>query len=167
MSSYTYEGRKNMGTRSIIAIPNGDGYKGRYAHWDGYPEWMGRNLWEIVKRDGLEQARRVLVEDNFYWSNMDASQADAPLKDFMDDGRFRIVPGYGVSGTHHQASPDEWVTHHDSTWCEWVYVLGVDGLLIGSIVYEGGGDPDNVNWCGMFPWNGAEPVWSEVGYVKA
>jgi hypothetical protein len=148
-----------VSTRSIIAIPDGDGWKGRYAHCDGYPEWMGRNLWRIVQRDGLEKARSVLVEDNFYWSSVNADQA-MHLDDYQRDGRFAAVVDYGICGTEHQASPDEWITHEDNSWCQWVYVLGADGLLVGTVGWtddKSGADP--ISWVGMCPWHNTEPEW--------
>lgn len=34
-----------MGTRSVIAKPHGDGFMGKYCHWDGYPSGVGAALW--------------------------------------------------------------------------------------------------------------------------
>ena len=33
-----------MGTRSIVGVPHGDGVRGRYCHWDGYPSGVGAAL---------------------------------------------------------------------------------------------------------------------------
>lgn len=35
-----------MGTRSVVAKPVGDGFEGRYVHWDGYPSGVGASLWK-------------------------------------------------------------------------------------------------------------------------
>ena|ERR1035437_1651200 len=35
-----------MGTRSAIIVKVGNGYKGVYCHWDGYPSWNGKTLQE-------------------------------------------------------------------------------------------------------------------------
>ena len=62
-----------MGTRSMILKPEGDAWVGRYVHWDGYPEGVGAALHEIVNRDGLTMARKVLIDDHVYWSSIDPS----------------------------------------------------------------------------------------------
>jgi hypothetical protein len=36
-----------MGTRGIIAKPEGDGWAGRYHHWDSYPSGLGATLIEL------------------------------------------------------------------------------------------------------------------------
>lgn len=38
-----------MGTRGVIARPDGEGFKGRYHHWDSYPEGLGKTLFERRK----------------------------------------------------------------------------------------------------------------------
>lgn len=62
-----------MGTRSLILKPHGDGFLGRYCHWDGYPDGVGQTLINIVRRDGVEKARKVLIDDHHYWSSIDDS----------------------------------------------------------------------------------------------
>lgn len=57
-----------MSTNASIAIPAGDGWQGRHTHWDGDPQWVGRNVWTIVQRDGLARARQVLTGDYYGWS---------------------------------------------------------------------------------------------------
>ena len=57
-----------MSTRSIIAIPEGDGWKGRYVHYDGYPAGVGQTVWHIVKTAGLAEAARILTSKPIGWS---------------------------------------------------------------------------------------------------
>lgn len=38
-----------MSTRAAIARPNGDGFLGRYHHWDGYPDGLGQALYELAQ----------------------------------------------------------------------------------------------------------------------
>ena len=141
-----------MSTRSIIAKQDGDAWKGRYAHWDGYPTHQGKTLWEIVQRDGYETAVKTLVEDNFYWSALDANHGDTALS----ESRWVNVKGYGVAGNEEQGSPDEWHTPKDldDTWCEWVYVIAKSGLLV---IYI-----PNKELIGFYPWNEAEPSWKDI-----
>lgn len=141
-----------MSTRSVIAIPDGDQYKGRYCHSDGYPSWNGRVLHELVNAHGVEKVRRILVEDNFYWSSIkaEATTETTNSEDLYtrnsdggrtwhrhmayncDPERFKFVPGFGMAGTENQTSPDEWhlPEHEPDSWCEWVYILADAGLMV-------------------------------------
>lgn len=38
-----------MSTRAAIARPSGDGFQGRYHHWDGYPDGLGQTLYELAQ----------------------------------------------------------------------------------------------------------------------
>ncbi|NBO53329.1 MAG: hypothetical protein EBU84_01785 [Actinobacteria bacterium] len=146
-----------MSTRSIIAKQHGDTWIGRYAHWDGYPSHQGASIWQIVQRDGYETATRVLVDDNFYWSQLDPwRSADTNLNMGMDDGRFVNVAGYGVAGTTEQAQPDEWYSpeNYKESWCEYVYVISKAGLLVIRIYDE--------MPLGFFRWDEPEPNWEDV-----
>ena len=62
-----------MGTRSLVLKPHGDGFEGRYVHYDGYPTGVGIALLRIVKRDGLEKARKTIIDDHYYWSCINES----------------------------------------------------------------------------------------------
>ena len=121
-----------MSTRSVIGIPDGDGWKGRYCHSDGYPRWNGVKLQELVVRDGLEKVVQTVVVDNYGWSSIDPDVAR--LHVYQDDGRFKVVPDYGVAYTEvdGQTSPDEWHTYEGAqdSWCEWAYVLIPRGIQV-------------------------------------
>jgi hypothetical protein len=141
-----------MGTRSVIAKQDGDSWKGRYAHWDGYPSHQGRNIWEIVQRDGFEKAVKTFVDDHFYWSVVKSWQPSEEA----DGSRWMVVEGYGIAGNEEQGSPDEWYTPNDlsNSWIDYVYVISQGGLLV--IMAS-----DN-SMLGFFPWNGKEPNWVQV-----
>lgn len=146
-----------MGTRSIIAKQTGDSWRGRYAHWDGYPTNMASQLWNIVARDGVETAIKVLIDDHFYWSSVNMfANADDPMSIGMNDGRFANVAGYGITGTTEQASPDEWYGPEDmeASWAEWVYIISEGGLMIL--------DAYSQSLFGFFPWGTDEPEWSTL-----
>lgn len=122
-----------MSTRSVIAKQMGDTWKGRYAHWDGYPAHMAGSLFHIVNRDGVEQAVKNLIEENFYWSSVNEFMtAEAELGIGYSDGRFKNVAGYGCAGTEEQSSPDEWWGPEEvaGSWVEWVYIISDRGLTI-------------------------------------
>ena len=103
-----------MGTRSVVAVPTaGGGWKGRYVHWDGYPAGVGDAVRAIVERDGVETAVDTLVVTNYGWSSVAAeTREDEDLSAGMSDGRFKVVPGYGVAYTEQdgQSSPDAFIT---------------------------------------------------------
>lgn len=63
-----------MSTRSIVAVPHGDSWRGRYIHSDGYPTARAAQLWALVQRDGLETCRRVLTEEHYGWSSLDPDE---------------------------------------------------------------------------------------------
>lgn len=161
-----------MGTRSVIAIPEGDSWRGRYCHWDGYPSHQGQALSAIVARDGLAVAAKTLVEDNYGWSSVDADQPDitgvAPRErqigegwspetiaqqftpdGIYGDGRFVNMPGYGVAytTTGGQSKPDDWIRPGDPSYWEWIYVLSAGGLLV---IKRYRGDGQVV---GLFRWS--------------
>lgn len=143
-----------MGTRSIIAKQDGDAWKGRYAHWDGYPAHQGKTIWDIVQRDGYETAVNTLVNENFYWSALDANHGDTALS----ESRWINVKGYGVAGNDEQASPDEWYTPADmlDCWIDYIYIVTVGGLWVISVQERG-----NVV-LGIFRWDENEPNWGKV-----
>ena len=45
-----------MSTQAAIARRHGDGFLGVYHHWDGYPNALGKTLW-----DGFISARKAAV----------------------------------------------------------------------------------------------------------
>jgi len=141
-----------VSTNSIIAVPEGDTWRGRFAHWDGYPEAMGKNLWAIVQRDGLDAAAKTLTEDHAHWSTIDPGKMEPGEND--TDGCL-VEPGYGV----YHDDDEGWILPEGDKWgTEWLYVLAPGGLMVGKV----GWDDDDVTPVGIFPWNGAEPDWKVV-----
>lgn len=131
-----------MGTRSIIAIPTDDSWKGRYVHWDGYPANMGKELTAIIQRDGYETAVKVLTEDHKSWSSISSRQPSAdPLGGIT-------VPGYGVAHMDVPEDQDPWLFPGDEDWTEWVYLL----LPFGIAVYERSNSDEGDLFRGLFDW---------------
>lgn len=146
-----------MGTRSAIATRYPDGtVKGRYVHWDGYPEGVGHNLYTLIARDGLEGAFYTLTEAHYGWSNLDPSQKeDEPLGAGYSNRRFVAVPGYGVAYTEEQgqSDPDMWVHLDTSEWgIEYAYVISPKGLVVCKV----GGD-DKWQVLTVVPWGIKDP----------
>jgi hypothetical protein len=178
-----------MGTRSVIAIPHGDGWKGRYCHWDGYPSHQAETLQRLVARDGLQKTQKTLVFDYYGWSNLEHEQPDITFVeperrrlgavptaaniayDFgpdgsYGDGRFVNVPGYGVAYTTQdgQSSEGDWITHDsDNRGTEWAYVLSEGGLLVAKQSYRQQG-----RIIGLYPWD-SKVDWdavNDLAYVE-
>ena len=135
-----------MGTRSIIAIPDGDTYKGRYCHFDGYPTHMGHALMEIVGRDGLDTAITNLVtEPKLGWSYISPTQpvldrsncnpaSPAYSQYFGPNATHAAREGYGCERLQpYPPENDIWHGPDSNLWQEWVYVLRPEGLEIISI----------------------------------
>ena len=140
-----------MSTRSIIAKQDGDSWKGRYAHWDGYPSHQGKSIWEIVQRDGFEKATKTFVDDHFYWSTVKPWQ---PIEE-ADESRWEIVEGYGIAGNTEQGDPNEWYTPENckDSWIDYIYVISKGGLLV-IRNYD--------DMYRFFVWGAIEPNWAEV-----
>ena len=132
-----------MSTRSVVAIPDGDAWKGRYVHWDGYPTAMAPSLTDLVRRDGLAKVVLTLTESFYGWSTIDPNQTRLEDCSGFDAERFTSVPGYGVAP---KDQFDDWHTPDPEAWTEWAYVLCPAGLLV---VKQG--ETDRV--IGLFDWN--------------
>ena len=143
-----------MSTRSIIAKQDGDSWKGRYAHWDGYPAHQGKSIWEIVQRDGYEKAVKTLVDDHFYWSSIKPWQPNEE----PEESRWEIVEGYGIAGNEEQGDPNEWYTpaNYQNSWVDWVYIISKGGLMIIHIYND---------LMYFFTWNEPEPDWVKIQNV--
>jgi len=72
-----------MATRAIIARQRGDGWEGRYHHWDGYPPGLGAALYDLYnghfQRD-IGRMLAVLIDDHpAGWSSIiDADWSQPP-----------------------------------------------------------------------------------------
>lgn len=119
-----------MSTRCIIAEPYGDGWRGRYSHWDGSPETKVPQLIALVKRDGVEQVRQVLLHDHYSWSHINPDYTKC-------ETQWESVEGYGEA---HNDGQEHWFTQSDGEfgWAEYLYILA-DGMII---VCQAIGDTD-------------------------
>ena len=54
-----------MSTRGIIARPTeGDGFIGRYHHFDAYPSGLGMQLIELIDEWGVSNTAKTLIDDH-------------------------------------------------------------------------------------------------------
>jgi hypothetical protein len=118
-----------MSTRSLIAVPDGSSWRGRYCHWDGYPGHMVPTLNQVYRLTfggtDLDAMVRVLTADHYGWSVLSTGEPAA-------DGAGEFVPGVGRAYTD---QPDEWFSAEDAPEdLEWAYVLTPAGIT----VWQGG-----------------------------
>ncbi len=147
-----------MSTRAVIAIPDGDGFKGRYVHNDGNPRHLGYELGMLVSDHGLESVIKTLITDSpIGWSIVARGMLALPSGGWsVNSGNFALIEGWGVAYTRNDASElaaeDDW---YDMAYCssadsdiDWVYVLNVHGFLAMSHSY---GVPGLISK-GQFNW---------------
>ena len=173
-----------MGTRSLVLKPHGDGFEGRYVHYDGYPTGVGIALLRIVKRDGLEKARKTIIDDHYYWScineSMFSNRYNSASKDMVKNdytglptgnvvllGEQRgVAPsvdviGYGEADLNSPRNEEEYAdylmtpeNYGDQGWAEWTYLLAESGLWVAP--YNADENPPRYQI--VVPWDGAENI---------
>lgn len=131
-----------MATRSIIAEPYGDGWRGRYCHWDGYPSAKSQELMYLVARDGVDKVRQVLLHDYQSWSHLDPFTLDStkPSGVFVEEteGRFALVNGYGSAHTDLKEDEPFYTHEHPHLgWACFLYILGDKSLFVSEIAWGG------------------------------
>lgn len=122
-----------MATRGIIAVARaGDGaWRGRYAHWDNYPERIVPVLGRLVERDGATKVVETLINNNQSWSVVDDKQElDDPL---LGNDTDSVILGYGRIHTDLEPNdPSSWFTEDDIelAWASYVYVIHHSGIEV-------------------------------------
>ena len=173
-----------MGTRSLVLKPHGDGFEGRYVHFDGYPTGVGIALLRIVKRDGLEKARKIIIDDHYYWScinesmfstRYDLASKDIVTNDYTDSPTGNVVllgeqrgvapsvdvVGYGEADLNSPRGEEEYAeylvtpeSYGEHGWVEWTYLLAESGLWVAP--YNADENPPRYQI--VVPWDGAESI---------
>lgn len=118
-----------MSTRSCVAIPQGDGWKGRYVHSDGYPEHMVPTLLDLIARKGVDRVRDVLINWNPGWSFIGSYEG---ITNYLGEDRAHFVSDYGLAYSKHEANMTDWITSedNDALFIEFVYILGPKSLIV-------------------------------------
>jgi hypothetical protein len=79
-----------MSTNGIIARPKGDGWEGRYHHWDSYPSGLGKALWSAYHERfarNLHFMTKVLIDQHpAGWSTIISSAREDRLRCFRSPG---------------------------------------------------------------------------------
>lgn len=145
-----------MATRGIVAVStatdNGKTWKGRYSHWDNYPERMVSVLGSLVARDGIDKVVSTLIDSHASWSSIDAGQTLEHANE-LDYSPEAVVVGYGVTHLDIQKDdPSSMFTDADDelAWAEWLYIIHPDILEVRRIDTV---DGRNVTvYHNAFPW---------------
>jgi hypothetical protein len=118
-----------MSTRSCVAIPQGDGWKGRYVHSDGYPEHMVPTLLDLIARKGVDRVRDVLINWNPGWSFVGSYEG---ITNYLGEDRAHFVSDYGLAYSKKEQPMDSWITSedNDALFIEFVYILGPKSLIV-------------------------------------
>ena len=119
-----------MSTRSCVAIPQGDGWKGRYVHSDGYPDHMLPTLMDLVQRKGLDRTIDVLINWNGGWSFVGTYEG---ITNYLGEDRAHFVSDYGLAYTKKEQPLTAWTTSEDTQdalWIEYVYILGPKSITV-------------------------------------
>ena len=155
-----------MSTRSVVARPVGDGFSGRYVHWNGYPTYQGATLWQMAKvefKGDVEALLKALIDQGGAWSALGDEQtwtAYAKKHPPMPGEKQRWVKGLGVKMADKSVELVEWHGEEDNFFmdAEWIYVLSGGESPIMSVL-TGDNPPALI---GSFFLEGPEPDWQVV-----
>lgn len=159
-----------MSTRSIVAKPDGDAWKGRYVHSDGYPSGVGACLFtayhEAFGGDLAAMTAKLVDSEHVGWSALCGHDLTLPPEwreyDAMPRtsytnpaGETYDVVDYAAMGPRSYTARGETPQSDDPTgdWStpdtpeEWFYVLSPGGLVVG----EGATAVDLIPWSTPIP----------------
>lgn len=151
-----------MGTRACIGrMVNGKPteFRGRYHHWDGYPDGLGKTLFELYnghfKRDLAAMLTLLLDEHPAGWST-------------INDKDFTEAPGFDGAGPNCYCHGDRSESAHVVTQanasdigCEYAYVFGADEHMHVLSSYCETGE----KMIGAFGWGDPKGTWREIASV--
>jgi len=132
-----------MSTRAIIARPRGDGFVGRYHHWDGYPTGLGAALWELANtqfKGNLSGMLEVLLDKHKAgWSTIMGQRGAADFSEpigWSETHDTNQPQCYCHGGRHEKAQVFD--STQKETWCEWAYVITQTTETMAVLVRAGG-----------------------------
>jgi hypothetical protein len=140
-----------MATRGIIGVDCGQGtWRGRYVHWDNYPDRIVPLLAELVERDGLDKVIQTIIHKRKSWSILD-TQVDESSSFFTAQN---YEPGYGFF--HTDDGMDEYTESSGFySWAEYVYVIDDEGVKVFSVT---GLEPETLDFERRYTWEEARAI---------
>lgn len=111
-----------MSTNAVIARPTETGFEGRYHHFDGYPDGLGRELFTLMQDSNAKDTLVSLIDEHpAGWSNIIGAN-------------WTITPGYGTYGPNcychgeraEAARPLITERSFDEMFIEYVYVIDLE-----------------------------------------
>jgi hypothetical protein len=171
-----------MSTRSIVARVAGDGFEGRYCHWDGYPTNRAKQLFQAYRELGnsADALKTYAIRDgeSGYWSSFQPpSEEKKPAHRETPEGEAEFQKNLGEFSWCFEKDNYDLVKSWGDNWgTEWAYVIDDKGLSVFDYVYaerpEGfkyDDSPEYKTWrasahwhlVGTYKWD-EEPDWEEV-----
>ena len=148
-----------MSTRSVVARVEGDGFVGRYCHWDGYPTHRGKQLFQAYRELGNADALvkyAVRKGESGYWSSFcPPSENPVEADRSTPEGEDAFQKSLSTINWAHEEDNFDLISSQGDDWgTEWAYVIDDKGLT----VFENLG-----KWAyiGTYKWD-AEPDWESV-----
>lgn len=159
-----------MGTRAVIAKPAGDGWVGRYHHWDGYPAGLGETLVAWHEKIGPERLIEILVDgEKVGWSTINGADLGLP-KTWNDE---ELPAEHGPLSYSARGETDEWLITHDGEdgGTEWAYVITSAGVTVFERRFGRGESEDQGHGTGAFGFGASDTehggYWLLIGTVKS
>lgn len=166
-----------MSTRSVVARVEGDGFVGRYCHWDGYPTNRGKQLFQAYRELGSADALikyAIREGESGYWSSFCAPSENPVEADRSTPEGEAEFQKSGSANWAHEADNTDLITSSGDDWgTEWAYVIADYGLSVFERLYGESPDwsseedrkrwRDTANWqlIGTYKWD-EEPDWDAV-----
>ena len=141
-----------MATRGIVAHATANGWRGRYVHWDNYPQRIVEVLGELVARDGRSAVAHKLCYEYASWSSLDPRASKNNENSLYE--QHETVEGYGYAHTDTELTdPSAWFTQDDTdlAWCDYLYVIHETLLEVRRIARNDKGEDFTV-YENSFPW---------------
>ena len=149
-----------MSTRSAIARIQGDGWKGVYHHWDGYPTSLGETLFKRAQQIPVTDMLRFLIDEHpAGWSTINSCDWEA-APGFKEEGFTSEGPECYCHGGRSEETAS--VTHEDDMGMEWAYVFDEQAKTMAVLerVYPAGDGakiPADSHATGFFGTLGVDP----------
>ena len=153
-----------MSTRAVIARKAGDGFKGVYHHWDGYPTALGATLFNLAQVTPLDELLETLIDKHpAGWST-------------INDKDFSKAPRYVSIGALVQGNQPQCYCHGDrqeeantltesnasEVGCEYAYVFDLEKRVL----YVLGSFSGSKKMIGMFGMGDENAIWKCMSVVK-